>query len=354
MARPPRTHPLAKGPAILLDVAHNPAGAWTLRAAIAQLPESQPRTLLFSCLRDKNLAEMSQILFPLFDSSADRPTTTSSSPPSTTPAPPAVDDLLAAARALDIPAQAAPDIAAALEQARALTPPDGLIIATGSIYLVGEIRRLAGKDERLPMADNSTQPNTCQLCQAKPTAEGILSVSEPDVPAPSPTPDSLHLPSAGSPICFWCHCRPGHRLLRQHLSPLRPVGQVRPPAALHRPLWARTLLLISMSPVKVIGREKLHIHETAVYASNHLSYMDTPVLFAWLPFQFRILAKQSLWKVPSSAGTSTAPARCPSIPISPRSAHRQPQPRRRHPQTRHAARPLPRRRPRRQRPDCNP
>ncbi len=63
-------------------------------------------------------------------------------------------------------------------------------------------------------------------------------------------------------------------------------------------LWARTLLLISFSPVKIIGAEKLHVHETAVYASNHLSYMDTPVLFARLPFQFRILAKQALWKVP--------------------------------------------------------
>jgi 1-acyl-sn-glycerol-3-phosphate acyltransferase len=63
-------------------------------------------------------------------------------------------------------------------------------------------------------------------------------------------------------------------------------------------VWARTLLLISFSPVKIVGREKLHEHETAVYASNHLSYMDTPVLFAYLPFQFRILAKQSLWKTP--------------------------------------------------------
>ena len=62
--------------------------------------------------------------------------------------------------------------------------------------------------------------------------------------------------------------------------------------------WARTLLLISLSRVRIIGAEKLHVHETAVYASNHLSYMDTPVLFARLPFQFRILAKQSLWKVP--------------------------------------------------------
>ncbi len=74
-------------------------------------------------------------------------------------------------------------------------------------------------------------------------------------------------------------------------------------------LWARTLLLIGLSPVKIIGAEKLHIHETAVYASNHLSYMDTPVLFAKLPFQFRILAKQSSGRFPSSAGISTTPAR---------------------------------------------
>jgi len=39
---------------VLLDVAHNPAGAWTLRAAIAQLPEERPRTLIFSCLKDKS------------------------------------------------------------------------------------------------------------------------------------------------------------------------------------------------------------------------------------------------------------------------------------------------------------
>jgi 1-acyl-sn-glycerol-3-phosphate acyltransferase len=35
----------------------------------------------------------------------------------------------------------------------------------------------------------------------------------------------------------------------------------------------------------------------AVYASNHTSYMDTPVVFAALPFQFRILAKKELWPI---------------------------------------------------------
>lgn len=62
--------------------------------------------------------------------------------------------------------------------------------------------------------------------------------------------------------------------------------------------WARVLLRLSMSPVRVVGLEKLQGLSAAVYACNHLSYMDTPVLFAKLPFQFRILAKQSLWKVP--------------------------------------------------------
>jgi len=62
--------------------------------------------------------------------------------------------------------------------------------------------------------------------------------------------------------------------------------------------WAKVLLLISLSPVTLIGAEKLREHGTAVYAANHLSYYDTPVLFAKLPFQFRILAKQSLWKIP--------------------------------------------------------
>jgi dihydrofolate synthase/folylpolyglutamate synthase len=137
-----------KGPHLLLDVAHNPAGAWTLRAAIAQLPEAQPRTLLFSCLRDKDLGEMAQILFPLFDASSgdlERRKDHIVFAPIDNPRAAAIDDLLAAAHALDIPAHAAPHLAAALAQARAVTPPDGLIIATGSVYLVGAIRRLAGE-----------------------------------------------------------------------------------------------------------------------------------------------------------------------------------------------------------------
>jgi 1-acyl-sn-glycerol-3-phosphate acyltransferase len=63
-------------------------------------------------------------------------------------------------------------------------------------------------------------------------------------------------------------------------------------------VWARVLLLLCLSPVELVGAESLVSNGSAVYASNHLSYYDTPVLFAKLPFQFRILAKQSLWKTP--------------------------------------------------------
>jgi 1-acyl-sn-glycerol-3-phosphate acyltransferase len=47
----------------------------------------------------------------------------------------------------------------------------------------------------------------------------------------------------------------------------------------------------------VRGAENLGKYPVAVYASNHTSYMDTPVVFASLPFQFRILAKKELWPI---------------------------------------------------------
>jgi len=62
-------------------------------------------------------------------------------------------------------------------------------------------------------------------------------------------------------------------------------------------LWARALVWISGCSLTVRGAENLRKHAVAVYASNHTSYMDTPVIFAGLPFQFRILAKKELWPI---------------------------------------------------------
>lgn len=63
-------------------------------------------------------------------------------------------------------------------------------------------------------------------------------------------------------------------------------------------IWARAALWSSWSPLAVEGEENLRKQPVAVYASNHTSYMDTPVIFASLPFQFRILAKKELWQIP--------------------------------------------------------
>jgi 1-acyl-sn-glycerol-3-phosphate acyltransferase len=63
-------------------------------------------------------------------------------------------------------------------------------------------------------------------------------------------------------------------------------------------VWARGCVAISGSRLTVRGAENLRKHSVAVYASNHTSYMDTPVVFATMPFQFRILAKKELWPMP--------------------------------------------------------
>jgi len=60
--------------------------------------------------------------------------------------------------------------------------------------------------------------------------------------------------------------------------------------------WGRASLWAAGARSTVIGRE--NVLPLAIYTSNHTSFMDTPLVFSSLPFQFRILAKQSLWKWP--------------------------------------------------------
>src|SRR5689334_6310162 len=50
--------------------------------------------------------------------------------------------------------------------------------------------------------------------------------------------------------------------------------------------------------VQVEGLEKIDTTKAQVYVVNHLSALDIPVLYANLPFQFRILAKKELFRYP--------------------------------------------------------
>lgn len=63
-------------------------------------------------------------------------------------------------------------------------------------------------------------------------------------------------------------------------------------------LWARMLLRIGGVRVRVEGLERIAPDSSYVFVSNHLSYMDTPLVIAHIPVQFRFLAKKGLFLVP--------------------------------------------------------
>ena len=63
-------------------------------------------------------------------------------------------------------------------------------------------------------------------------------------------------------------------------------------------LWARLILKTGATPVRVAGLEHIDPAQPAVYAANHLSALDIPVLLAMIPGQFRIMAKKELFRYP--------------------------------------------------------
>ncbi len=62
--------------------------------------------------------------------------------------------------------------------------------------------------------------------------------------------------------------------------------------------WARMILKTVMICVRVERLDHIDPAQTAIYAANHLSALDIPVLYAYLPVQFRIMAKKELFRYP--------------------------------------------------------
>jgi dihydrofolate synthase/folylpolyglutamate synthase len=118
----------------ILDVAHNPAGAWALRSGLSGLlTENHPRLLVFSCLRDKPFAEMAQILFPLFDQVIFAPIHSARATP--------MVEMEAAARVTGTSILSASSVHQGLQWARE-RGHGGTVVVSGSVYLVGEVRPL--------------------------------------------------------------------------------------------------------------------------------------------------------------------------------------------------------------------
>jgi 1-acyl-sn-glycerol-3-phosphate acyltransferase len=62
--------------------------------------------------------------------------------------------------------------------------------------------------------------------------------------------------------------------------------------------WSKLILKTIFSPVTITGVEKVDASRTHVFAVNHASALDIPVLYACLPFQFRIVHKKELLSYP--------------------------------------------------------
>jgi len=123
-------------PEYVFDVAHNPAGAWALRSTLSACYEDRRLIFVFGALRDKAIGEMAEILFSM----AERVIATrADNPRSATP-----DEIRSAAARTSAEIETAPDVAAALAQARASAGSDRIVVVTGSIYVVGEAMRLLG------------------------------------------------------------------------------------------------------------------------------------------------------------------------------------------------------------------
>ncbi len=128
--------PVKGAPEYVLDVAHNPAGAWALRSTLSGAYENRSLTFVFGAMRDKAIGEIAEILFPLAErviaTRADNPRSATSG------------EIREAAAHTSVAIEQAPNVAAALERARVLAGSNGVVVVTGSIYIVGEAMQSLG------------------------------------------------------------------------------------------------------------------------------------------------------------------------------------------------------------------
>jgi dihydrofolate synthase/folylpolyglutamate synthase len=115
---------------MVLDVAHNPSGAWALRSALSENFPGRELTLVFAAMRDKAVQEMAEILFPIAEQVI---VTKVGNPRAAT-----TSELLQSASRTGTRLYEEQTVATALARAREISKPQGVIVVTGSIFLVGE------------------------------------------------------------------------------------------------------------------------------------------------------------------------------------------------------------------------
>jgi len=122
-------------PEMVIDVAHNPAGAWALRAALSERYEGRPLIFLFGAMRDKAIAEMAEILFPL----AERVIATRPDNPRAASPEEIVQSAARTGAGIEVVENVKEAVSRAKDWAGTLAGAEAVIVVTGSIYLVGEV-----------------------------------------------------------------------------------------------------------------------------------------------------------------------------------------------------------------------
>jgi dihydrofolate synthase / folylpolyglutamate synthase len=131
---PGRLQVIGQRPLTLLDGAHNPDGIAALVESLPDLTDSHRLVAVVSILDDKDAATMLSELAPLCDALV----LTASQNPRALP-PPTLRSLLDQIDIDTIETETVRDPRAALVRARELAGPGGVVIATGSIYLIADL-----------------------------------------------------------------------------------------------------------------------------------------------------------------------------------------------------------------------
>jgi dihydrofolate synthase/folylpolyglutamate synthase len=131
---PGRLEVVSRQPLVLLDGAHNPAGARALATALLEEFVVDRRTLVVACLADKDLRGIFEALAP----ATGRLIVTTNRSPRAAPA----ERLRKEAEALGLRAEVAPDVASAVQRAIDGAGETEAVVVTGSLYTVGEAREL--------------------------------------------------------------------------------------------------------------------------------------------------------------------------------------------------------------------
>ena len=131
---PGRLEVVSRQPLVLLDGAHNPAGARALAEALLSEFVVDRRTLVVACLADKDIRGILEGLAP----ATGRLIVTTNRSPRSAPA----ERLRKEAEALGLVAEVAPDVATAVRGAIDDAAESEAVVVTGSLYTVGEARDL--------------------------------------------------------------------------------------------------------------------------------------------------------------------------------------------------------------------